>query len=93
MKRLPYEFDLLYDIKYTEQLEIVLRGEPFAYEVDLVDLEESMVKHKIPFPIWYERCTSPDFPTVVWIDKNGGYITYPPEESEKDQYKRMRSFC
>ena len=51
-----------------------------------------MDAHAIPFPEGYIRINKSGFPRVVWIDKNGGYLTYAPTQEESDKYQRMRAF-
>ena len=56
------------------------------------DLEELMDAYVIPFPEGYTRINKSGFPRIVWIDNNGGYLTYSPTHEESDKYQRMRAF-
>jgi hypothetical protein len=44
--RLPYEFDLLWDIKYTSQLKAILAGEAY-FDDELDELKDMMKTHNI----------------------------------------------
>jgi hypothetical protein len=87
MKKLPYEFDLLWDIKTFEQLHDILNGGMHCTHVDESDLVELMQEMDIPLPEDYKPSFKLDFPSEIWIDNNGGYLTYKPEE--EDLYQRM----
>jgi hypothetical protein len=65
--RVPYEFDLLYDIKEYYEIEMVLKGEPHCSDASPHELEELMEAHGIPFPSWYER-TKYQHPKEIWVD-------------------------
>jgi hypothetical protein len=85
--KLPYDFDLLYDIKSVEELHRILNGEPHSMEIyrdKEIELCELMDHYKIPFPEGYTRpiAATPD----IWIDGNGVYITYTPCEEEKHKW-------
>lgn len=90
MTKLPYDFDLLFDIKSVEELHRILLEENLEYMFIQEDLEELMKVYNIPYPEGYNQLKKPGFPKIVWIDNNGGYLTYAPEESDK--YQRMRAF-
>ena len=92
MTKLPYDFDLFFDIKSVEELHRVLFKDARGILHDLKDIEELMDAHEIPFPEGYNRIVKTGFPKIVWIDKNGGYLTYAPTHEESDKYKRMRAF-
>lgn len=92
MTKLPYSFDLLFDIKTLEHLHTILMEESLDVLFDQGELEELMDELNIPFPDGYTRVNKMGFPRIVWIDKNGGYLFYPPTTSEQDQYQRMRAF-
>ena len=89
---LPYEFDLLYDVKSVEELHLILQGEVHrtgASEGELCELAE---KHNILLPEGYTSPLKPGYPTVVWIDGNGCYQDYPPPLEEEYKYQRMRVY-
>ena len=92
MTKLPYDFDLYFDIKSVEELHRILLEDALDILYDQGDLEELMDAHAIPFPEGYNRVIKTGFPRVVWIDKNGGYLTYAPTHEESDKYQRMRAF-
>jgi hypothetical protein len=86
---LPYEFDLLWDVKSVEELHSILKGEPHRTDTCNWELEKLCIKHNIPLPEWYEPELKFGFPTVVWIDDNGGYITFEPPFEDKNKYQKM----
>ena len=95
MTKLPYDFDLYFDIKSVEELHRILLEDALDIlydQGDLEDLEKLMDAYAIPFPEGYNRVIKTDFPRVVWIDNNGGYLTYAPTHEESDKYQRMRAF-
>ena len=95
MTKLPYDFDLYFNIKSVEELHRILLEDALDIlydQGDLEDLEKLMDAYAIPFPEGYNRVIKTDFPRVVWIDKNGGYLTYAPTHEESDKYKKMRAF-
>ena len=92
MTKLPYAFDLYFDIKSVEELHRILLEDALDILYDQGDLEELMDANAIPFPEGYIRINKSGFPRVVWIDKNGGYLTYAPTHEESDKYQRMRAF-
>lgn len=92
MEKLPYAFDLFFDIKSINELYKILNEDSLDVCFNQFELEELMDKYKLPYPKKYQRRTKPGFPKEIWIDKNGGYLTYPPCESEKDKYQKMRRF-
>lgn len=92
MIKLPYEFDLLYDIKTQTDLHSKLMdGYAEGFEL-LADVEMLMEKHSIPFPEKYIRKNKPGFPVVVWVDHHGSYLVQKPEDEEMHKYQRMKAF-
>ena len=92
MTKLPYDFDLLFDIKSVEELHRILLEDSLDILHDQGELEDLMDTYAIPFPEGYTRINKSGFPRVVWIDKNGGYLTYAPAHEESNKYQRMRAF-
>ena len=89
MTKLPYDFDLLFDIKSVEELHRILLEDS---RDTLYDQGELMDICSISFPEGYIRINKTVFPRVVWIDNNGGYLTYAPTQEESVKYQRMRAF-
>jgi len=87
--KLPHEFDLLHDIKSVEELHNILLGEPTHCDADEWELCELAEQFNIPLPEGYESPLKPGFPTIIWIDDNGTYITYQPAYEERHKYQRM----
>jgi len=89
MTKLPYVFDLLYDMKTREQLDNFLADEPSICDDPNWMVEETMEEHNIPFPEGYVKSLKEGFPGVVWVHKNGTYLTWAPCKSEENEYQRM----
>ena len=88
--KLPYEFDLLHDVKSVEELHGILLGEPHCTDAKDWELCELAEQYDIPLPEGYKSPLKPGFPTVVWIDGNGCYQDYEPLSEEADNFQRMR---
>lgn len=88
--KLPYEFDLLYDVKSVEELHSILLGEPHCTDAQDWELCELAEKFNIPLPEGYKSPLKDGFPTVVWIDDNGGYQDWAPTLEEEHRFQRMR---
>jgi hypothetical protein len=88
--RLPYEFDLMWDIKTVEELYDILKGEPHCTDFDAWELVETMQKYYIPLPNDYDSPLKNGFPTIVWIDANGNYNDYAPMKEEEHKFQKMR---
>ena len=76
MTKLPYDFDLLFDIKSVEELHRILLEDSLDIFQDQKDLEELMDAHAIPFPEGYIRINKSGFPRIIWIDKNGDILEF-----------------
>ena len=50
MRELPYEFDLLYDIKMMYEIEAVAKGEPSQSDATPENLVDLFIAHKLPIP-------------------------------------------
>ncbi len=90
--KLPYEFDLLHDIKTVEELHRVLNGEPHCTDAKPWELEELCEQFSIPLPEGYSKHLKKGFPTTVWIDDNGCYQDWAPTVEEAHRFQRMRKY-
>lgn len=92
---LPYEFDLLYDVKSVQELHSILKGEPHRTSATIQELCELMDKYNMPIPFGrgLRLKQKGKFPSVVWIDNNGGYRIFPPCTEERHNFQRMRVEC
>ena len=88
--KLPYKFDLLYDVKSVEELHSILNGEPHCTDANDWELCELAKKHNIALPEGYDSPLKEGFPTTVWIDDNGCYQDWKPLEHEADEFQMMR---
>jgi len=86
--KLPYDFDLHFDIKSVEELHRVLIEDSLESYHDEDFLYELIKHYNIPLPDGFEQPIKDGFPKVVWIDRYGCYYTYCPED--KENYQRMR---
>jgi len=50
MRELPYEFDLLYDVKMMYEVESIANGEPSCSDASPEDLVELFIAHKLEMP-------------------------------------------
>ena len=50
MRELPYDFDLLHDIKMMYQVEAIAKGEPSCSDATPEDLLELFIAHQLPIP-------------------------------------------
>jgi len=87
--KLPHEFDLLWDVKSVEELHSILLGEPHCTDANEWELCILAEKYNIPLPKNYKSPLKSGFPTVIWIDNNGTYITYKPSIEEQHKYQQM----
>lgn len=87
---IPYDFDLLYDIKSLEQLHQILLEDRF--DDNMSDLFELIDHYQVPLPSGYKRPFKIDFPAVVWIDSCGRYIDHIPTVEESYKYQKMKRF-
>ncbi len=92
MSDLPYEFDLLYDVKSIEELYSVFKGELHCTNAENWELEELCKIYAIPLPASYKPSLKEGFPTIVWISNNGYYQNYAPTYEEKHKFQRMKIF-
>ncbi len=92
MTNLPYEFDLLYDVKTVEELHCILKGESHCTDAQDWELCELAEIYNIPLPEGYKSPLKPGFPITVWIDDNGCYQDYKPFPGEAHRFQRMRKY-
>lgn len=89
--KLPYVFDLLWDLKTVSKAHDLLVNEDAMHcttvnEIELVCL---MKAEGVPLPENYEDPTK-DHEPYIWADSNGGYLIYEPDPSEAHLYKKYR---
>lgn len=92
MTPLPYEFDLLYDIKYMYEVEMVCEGKcPAGTSATPGDLHEMFVRHSMAVPKYLEDAAgcSP-ISRTIWIGIDGSWITYQPLPDEAHKYVAAR---
>ena len=79
---LPYDFDLLWDIKYQYEVEMICEGKPHSSDVTPEELYEMYIQHELEIPEYL----APFAPLpakvlhTVWISTCGSWYTYEPIE-------------
>lgn len=89
-RNLPEEFDEVFGIRYFWQIMDILQNRSdfffgFTFN-DIQQILDMMKFYHIPIPSKY---LNRKFPKEVWIDNNGGYLTYEPEEKHRYQHMVM----
>ena len=92
MTKLPYDFDLYFDIKSVEELHRILLEDSLDILHDQGELEDLMDTYAIPFPEGYTRINKSGFPRIVWIDNNGGVFNIRPYSGRIRQISKNESF-
>ena len=88
MKKLPYDFDLHWDVKSFEEVERIANGEGHCGDAtgdDLVDLFE-VLDMEVP------ACLAENghYGTMdIWITTNGLWYTFPPEDTPCDSMHKV----
>lgn len=84
---LPYDFDLLWDVKDTEDVEMIANGEPHCSDARPEDLVELFIKCEMEVP---ECLSSVTQTKEIWICKDGTWQDYEPLPDEADKYRKAR---
>ena len=90
-RELPYDFDLVYDIKSMMDIEMIAKGEPHRSDASPSDLVEMFQDLKLPVP----KCLEGVLPMMtIWVESNGTWQSYKPlpEEMHKFRETRIRAF-
>ena len=86
-RELPYDFDLLYDVKTYEQIERIANYEGDCSEAspeDLVDLFQQL-KMKVP------KCLASFAPRItIWVLPDGSWLPYEPLEHEEPEARKVK---
>lgn len=86
-RELPYDFDLLYDIKTLYEVGMIAKGEPHCSNASPEDLVELFQKLEMPVP----ECLAGVVPMKdIWVHRNGTWIDYEPLLEERDSYRKAR---
>ena len=84
MEKLPYDFDLMYDLKLMSEVEAVCRGEcPAGTDATPEDLLEMFMLLELEIP---ECLKSVKKRMDVWICIDGSWITGEPLYDEAHKY-------
>ncbi len=87
MTRLPYDFDLLYDIKYMYQVERVCKGLPTGSSATPRELRELFIDLEMELPDFLiEACKGYPEEKTIWVCNDGSWITYEPCYEERYKY-------
>ena len=80
---LPYDFDLLYDIKHMSEIENIASGGAHASNATPEDLVNLFVSNKLDVPQCLKAVKQKmDNKQVIWILPNGTWLDYEPLEHE-----------
>jgi len=72
---LPYEFDLLFDIKTYDEVDLVANYQHSASDASPEDLVELFQKHDLPIPDSLKSFV----PVIhIWILPNGTWLDHEP---------------
>lgn len=88
MTELPYSFDLLHDIKFMYEVQMVCDGVPHCTDATPEELYKMFVEHNMEIPEFLAKFAPKpvevsDTLRVVWISTNGCWQSYEPLEHEK----------
>lgn len=87
MNKLPYDFDLLHDIKTMDEVEAIARGEPHNTSASLQDIVDTFISLDMEVP----ECLSTITPTHdIWVCNDGTWISYEPPIEEMHKYRKTR---
>ena len=85
MRQLPYEFDLLYDIKYMYEVEKIANDEPSHSDASASDLVELFIKLRMELP----KCLVGTLvKTPVWLCNDGTWSFIEPLFDEQHKYMK-----
>lgn len=89
--KVPYVFDLLWDIKSKAKVYDILTNPDAVHctSVNRTDLIYAMKEYGVPFPEGFED-PSENHEPYIWADSNGGYLTYAPDPAEAHNYRRYK---
>lgn len=87
-ERLPYVFDLLYDLKHMDEVKAIAAGEPRASSATPEDLKKLFISQGMEVPECLENVHVPEESKVVWICKDGTWQYHEPPYEEKYKYYR-----
>lgn len=86
-RELPYEFDLLWDVKSYAQVERIAKYLGDCSDATPEDLIELFQLHEMKVPECLSTCT----PIIyVWILPNGTWLSYAPLAHEEPEARRVR---
>lgn len=87
MTPLPYEFDLLYDIKCMYEVEMVCEGKcPAGTHATPEDLLDMFISHKMEIPEFLSSAAKPRKNDSIWIHIDGTWTLDKPLYDEIHNY-------
>ena len=87
MEKLPYVFDLTYDIKTMEDVELIASGEPHCSSASPDDLVNMFIALKMEVP----KCLDGETGTQeIWVCKDGTWLPYKPLPDEIENYRKAK---
>jgi hypothetical protein len=89
--KLPYAFDLLYDIKTMEEVESIARGEPHKSNVRPESLVTLFLELGLEVPSCLEGIPSY---IEIWVKNDGTWQYFEPQDDEKFSFRQalIKSF-
>jgi len=84
--KLPYVFDLFFDVKTMEQVERIARGEGDHSSATPYELYEMFEGQNLPIPECLKVYTNP----YIWIDQTGTWQKEKPPEHDMFRFKKAR---
>lgn len=87
---LPYDFDLLYDIKHMSEVESIANGGAHASDATPEDLVKLFVAHDLDVPECLKAVKQKmDNEQDIWILPNGAWLDYEPLEHEHPESQKV----
>jgi hypothetical protein len=89
-ERLPYSFDLHYDIKYMSEVEDIAKGNPHSSDATPEDLVELFIELELDVPeCLHEAKIYVENKQTIWILPDGTWIDYEPLEHEYPNTRKV----
>ncbi len=87
---LPYDFDLLYDIKHMYEVEAIANGGAHASDATPEDLVKLFDDNKLEVPECLKAVKHKlDNAQDIWILPNGTWLDYKPLEHEHPEAQKV----
>ena len=84
LERLPYVFDLIWDVKTMAQVEVIANLEADCSDASPYDLYELFESEGMDIP----KCLEGFKSKYIWVHENGNWLKDKPLPDEMHGYKR-----